>query len=102
MLYAVRLSVPRSGGWREWAAVSGGFERALAGQPGRAVTGMRIDSETRRGRDYVRVAVVATATAADIAEALGLVWHAFEDAAAGDRAGWNLTQASAEVSPAVP
>lgn len=102
MQYLVGLGVPRSGGWREWAAVGGAFDRALAGQDSKAVTGMPIDSETRRGREYVRVVIVATVTAADASEALGLAWQAFRDAAAGDLAGWDLARASAEVSPAAP
>jgi len=71
VLYLVRLTVPRRGGWRAWGAVRGDFERGLAAQQSPAVTGLRIDSEVRRGRDYVRVVIVATAEAADVA-----VWGA--------------------------
>jgi hypothetical protein len=53
--YSVRLSVPRNGGWRAWGAVSGEFERRLAKQESPAVIALHIVSETRRGRDYVRV-----------------------------------------------
>ena len=54
-------------GARSGATSSGG----LAAQQSPAVTGLRIDSEVRRGRDYVRVVIVATAEAADVA-----VWGA--------------------------
>jgi hypothetical protein len=57
MRYSVRLSVPRNGGWRAWGVVSGEFERRLAGQESPAVITPRIESETRRGRDYVRVTI---------------------------------------------
>ncbi len=69
VLYLVRLTVPRRGGWRAWGAVRGDSERGKAAQSP-AVTGLRIDSEVRRGRDYVQVVIVATAEAADVAEAL--------------------------------
>jgi hypothetical protein len=62
-------------------------------------SGEHIDSEIRRGRDYVRVVIVATAEASDIAEALSAAWWAFRKAAGGDRAGWDLTGAAAEVKP---
>lgn len=62
----------------------------LAAQQGQAVTCLRIDRELRRGRDYVRVVIVATAEAADVAEALGVTWQAVLTAAGDDPAGWDL------------
>ena len=100
--YQVRLSVPRRGGVRAWGAVSGDFERRLAGQENPAVTGARIDSETRRGRDYIRVTIAATVIASDVAEALDAAWQAFREAAAGDLGGWDSAAAVAEVRPGEP
>ena len=100
MLYLVRLSVPRRGGWREWGAVSGDFERRLAGEQSRVLIGPRVDSEVRRGRDYVRVVIVATADAGDVAEALELAWWAFREAAGEDSSGWDTAGTAAEVRPA--
>ena len=65
--YLVRLTVPRRGGWRAWRAVSGTFERRLAGQGSDVVLAPRIDRELRRGRNYLRVVVVATVVADDVA-----------------------------------
>ena len=98
--YLVRLTVPRRGGWRAWAAVRGTFERRLAGQGSDVVLAPRIDRELRRGGDYVRVVVVATVVADDVAEALDLALWAFREAAGDDLAGWDTAAASAEVQPA--
>ena len=76
--YLVRLTVPRRGAWRAWRAVSGTFEHRLAGQGSDVVLAPRIDRELRRGRDYVRVVVVATVVAGDVAEALDLAWWSLE------------------------
>jgi hypothetical protein len=96
--WTVRLSVPRRGGWRAWGAVRGEFERRLAEQ-GTAAVAARVDSEVRRGRDYVRVVIVMTVDAADVAEALDMAWWAFQKAAGEDLAGWALAEAEAEVRP---
>jgi len=96
----VRLTVPRRGGRRAWGAVSGTFEHRLAGQGSDVVLAPRIDRELRRGRDYVRVVVVATVIADDVAEALDLAWWAFREAAGDDLAGWDMAAVSAEVQPA--
>jgi hypothetical protein len=101
VLYLVRLSVPRLGGRREWEVIRDGFEDALASQRSPVVTGLRFDSEFRRGRDYVRVVMMATADAEDLADALGLVWQAFGEASSMDN-GWDLAAASAEVTPVAP
>jgi len=98
--YLVRLTVPRRGGWRAWGAVRGTFEHRLAGQGNDVVLAPRIDRELRRGRDYVRVVIVATVVADDVAEALDLAWWAFREAAGDDLAGWDAAAASAEVQPA--
>ena len=97
--YLVRLTVPRRGGWRAWGAVHGIFERRLAGQGSDVVLVPRIDWELRRGRDYVRVVIMATVVADDVSEAPDLAWWAFREAAGGDFAGWDTAAASAEVHP---
>ena len=78
--------------------VRGEFERRLADQESAAVAA-RVDSEVRRGRDYVRVVIVATVDAADVAEAMDLTWWAFRKAAGEDLAGWDMAAATAEVRP---
>ena len=99
LLFSVTLSVPRRSGWRAWGAVSGAFERRLAGQENPAVIAPQIDREIRKGRDYVRVVIVVTVEADDLAGALDLAWRAFRMAAGDDLAGWDLGQASADVRP---
>jgi hypothetical protein len=98
--YLVRVTVPRRGGWRAWGAIRGSFEHRLAAQGSDIILAPQIDREIRRGRDYVRVVVVATVVADDLAEALDLAWRAFREATGDDPAGWNMTAASAEVQPA--
>jgi hypothetical protein len=98
--WAVRLTVPRRGGWRAWGTVRGNFERALADPVDPAVISAEIASELRRGADYVRVSLELTVSAADVAEALAVAWDAFLEAAAGDELGWDMTAAVAEVRPA--
>jgi hypothetical protein len=97
--YRVRLGVPRRGGLRAWGAACGGFERRLAEQESAAVTGAHIESETRRGRDYLRVTIAVTVSAPDVAQALAAAWWVFRKAASDDTAGWNLTEATADVRP---
>src|SRR5689334_2797019 len=97
MRYLVRLSVPRAGGWRAWGTVRDEFGRQLAEQESAAT--LYVDSEIRRGRDYVRVVILATVDADDVAEALDLAWWAFRKAAGEDLAGWALSGAEAEVRP---
>jgi hypothetical protein len=74
--------VPRAGGWRAWGAVRGDFEHRLAGQESPAVTGPLIEGEVRRGANYVRVAIIMTVDAADVARALTAAWRVFRGAAA--------------------
>lgn len=99
LLFSVTLSVPRRSGWRAWGAVRGDFERRLAGQESPAVIAPQIDREIRKGRDYVRVVIVVTVEADDVAEALDLAGWAFRKAAGDDLAGWDLDQAVAGVRP---
>lgn len=94
--WAVRLSVTRRGGWRDWGAVSGQFERQLAAQASGRILAPHIDSESRRGSDHVRITVQMNVLAADVAEALSAAWWAFRKAADD---GWDLTGAMAEVRP---
>ena len=98
MRYRVRLSVPGAGGWRAWGTIRNEFGRQLAGQESAAIA-PHVDSEIRRGRDYVRIVILATVDAADVAEALDLTWWTFRKAAGEDLAGWALTDAEAEVRP---
>ena len=97
--YLVRLSVPRRGGWRAWGAVSGEFERRLAGQESPVVISPRIESETRRGKDYVRVTISMTARVPDVAQALTAAWWAFQKAVGDDTAGWDMVGVAAQVRP---
>lgn len=97
--YGVRLSVPRVGGTRAWGRAAGDFERRLAAQESDTVAGPRVEGQIRRGRDYVRVTVTMTVTAADPAQALVVAWRVFRKAAGDDIAGWDTDGASAEVRP---
>ena len=91
--------MPRLGSRREWEATRGDFEQRLTTLESPAVIGAEIESETRRGRDYVRVTFTAAVEAADVAEALTAVWEAFRRAAGDDAAGWDMAGASAEIRP---
>ena len=98
----MRLSVTRRGGWYAWGPISGDFERSLAAQAGSAVIQPRVDAETRRGRDHVRITMAMTIASADVAGALAQAWQAFSDAAHDDPRGWDLASAAAEVRPEGP
>ena len=98
--WAVSLSVPRRGGWRAWGTASGAFENGLVAQESDVVTAPRIDSESRRGADYVRVTLSMTVTATDVAQALATAWWTFRRAAGDDSAGWDMARAQADVRPA--
>ena len=84
--YAVRLTVPRRGGWRAWGAVRADFERALADPVDPAIASAQIASELRRGANYVRVTVALTVITTDVADALAIAWDAFGSAARDDPA----------------
>jgi hypothetical protein len=92
--------VPRIGGLRAWGSVAEDFDRGLATQESTMVIYPHVEKETRRGRDYVRVAIAMTVTAADVAQALVIAWRAFRRAAGDDLGvGWDVAGASAEVRP---
>jgi hypothetical protein len=100
--YAVRLTVPRRGGWRVWGAVRADFERALADPADPAIASAEIASELRQGADYVRVTIMLTVVTTDVADALAIAWDAFHSAARDDLAGWEVAAATAEVQPEPP
>jgi hypothetical protein len=100
--YAVRLTVPRRGGWRAWGAVRADFERALADPVDPAIASAEIASELRRGADYVRVTIALTVLTTDVAEALVIAWDAFCGATRDDLTGWEVAAAAAEVQPEPP
>jgi hypothetical protein len=89
---------PAPAGWRAWGTTRDEFGRQLAEQES-AAAAPHVDSEIRRGRDYVRVIIVATVDAADVAEALDLAWWTFQKTARNDLAGWALADAEADVRP---
>jgi len=97
--YVVTLDVPRSDGWRSWSAAAGTFGERLAAQAAPPVLAAGIDTETRRGADYVRIRITMTIETADVAGAVTLAWEAFR-AAAGDPGSWDLAVAAASVRPA--
>ena len=100
--HAVRLTVPRRGGWRAWGAVRADFERALAERADPAIAAAEIASELLRGADYVRVTIAFTVAATDVADALAIAWDAFRGAARGDLTGWEVAAAAAQVQPEPP
>ena len=91
--------MPRLGSRRAWEASRGDFAERLTTLESPAILSAELESETRRGRDYVKVTVTAAVGAADVAEALTAVWDAFREAADDDAAGWDMTGASAEIRP---
>jgi hypothetical protein len=98
--YRVLLEVPRTGGMRAWGAVAGAFEQRLAAQVGPVVKEARLHSETRRGRDMVRISMLITVTASDVGQAAVIAWDVFKVAADEDAAAWDMAGASAEIRPA--
>jgi hypothetical protein len=95
----VRLSITCRGAWYAWGPISGAFERSLAAQAGSAVIRPRVDAQTRRGRDYVRITMAMSIASVDVAGALAGAWQAFRDAARDDPRGWDLASAAAEIRP---
>ena len=73
---------------------------AWLGQQDQAVIGLRVDRELRRGAESIRVVIVASVEAGDVAEALGLAWRGVLEAAGDDLDGWDLDRAEAEVRSA--
>ncbi len=98
----MRLIVPRRGGWRAWGAVRADFERAHADAANPAIVSAEVASELRRGASYVRVAVVLSVAADDVADALAIAWEAFRAVAGDDLAGWEAAAAAGEVQPGRP
>jgi hypothetical protein len=97
--FTVRLEVPRTGGLRAWGAVAGDFERSLAEQVSPVVSEARVESETRRGPDSVRVRIAVTTRAADVGQAAVIAWDVFRVAGGEDIAAWDSAAASAEIRP---
>jgi hypothetical protein len=97
--YSVRLSVPRRGSLRAWRAVSDDFEDGLARQESATVVAPHLESESRRGRESVKVLVVATVSAADVADALDIAWQVFHWTVSTDTEGWDMAATVAEVRP---
>ena len=97
--FRVRLEVPRTGGMRAWGAVAGAFEQRFAAQAGPVVKEARLHSETRRGRDMVRISMLITVTASDIGQAAVIAWDVFKVAAGEDAAAWDMARAFAEIRP---
>jgi len=98
--FTVRLEVPRAESLRAWGAVAADFERSLAEQVSPVVSEARVESETRRGPDSVRVRIAVTAGAADVGQAAVIAWDVFRTAAGEDIAAWDVNAATAEVRPA--
>jgi hypothetical protein len=93
--------VARRGGRVGWGTASGEFERDLATQASDTVLAPQVWSESRRGRDSVRIAVTMTVIAADVGQALATGWWAFRRAA-GDPDWWDLVTVAADVRYAGP
>ncbi len=91
--FGVRLAIPRTGGWREWGAAAVAFGRRLEGQDSAIVTGPRVESEMRRGRDDVKVAMSVTVDASGIAQAAVVAWSIVQQAAAADVPAWDMAGA---------
>jgi len=97
--YAVRLTVPRRGGWRVWGAVRADFERGLADAADPAIVSAEIASELRRGADYVRVTIAFTVVTTDVGRRAGHRVGRFPQCRLDDLAGWEVTAAAAQVQP---
>jgi hypothetical protein len=97
--FTVRLEVPRTGSLRAWGAVAADFERLLAEQVSPVVSEARVESETRRGPDSVRIRILVTARAADLGQAAVIAWDVFRTAAEENIAAWDTGAATAEIRP---
>jgi hypothetical protein len=64
------------------------FERLLAEQVSPVVSEARVESETRRGPDSVRVRILVTALAADVSQAAAIAWDVFRTAVGDDASAW--------------
>lgn len=97
--YRVAVEVSHAFGWRAWNAVAAAFEQRLAAQASPAVHEPRLESETRRGSDLVRVRIAMTVRAVDPGQAAVIAWDVFKVAVGEDAAMWDLDAASAEIRP---
>jgi hypothetical protein len=97
--YWVAIEMPHAGGWRAWNAAAGAFEQRLAAQASPVVLEPRLESETRRGGDVVRVRIAMTVRAADPGQAAVIAWDVFKVAAGEDAVVWDMAAASAEIQP---
>jgi hypothetical protein len=98
--WRVTVEVAHTGGWRAWNVVAGAFEERLAAQASPVVHEPRLESETRRGRDQVRVRIGMTAEAPDPGQAAVIAWAVFRVAAGEDSTAWDMAAATAEIRPA--
>jgi hypothetical protein len=97
--YRAAIEIPHAGGWRAWNTVASAFERRLAAQASPQVQEPRLESETRRGSDVVRVRITMTVRAADPGQAGVIAWDVFREAAGEDAAVWDMAAASVHVLP---
>jgi hypothetical protein len=72
---------------------------SLAEQQDPPVAGAGIESESRRGWDFVAVRILMTVDAVDVAHALTVAWGAFQVLLATTWPGWDLASARADVQP---
>lgn len=100
--YRVRITVPRRGGWREWATHRNSFEEALTARQDPPAVAAELESQTRRGRNYAKAGITATVDTTNIADAVAIAWDPFRQVAAEDLGGWDLAGATAEVRPEAP
>jgi hypothetical protein len=97
--YRAAIEVPHAGGWRTWNTVADAFEQRLAAQASPDVHEPRLESQTRRGSDVVRVRIAMTVRAADPGQAAVIAWDVFRVAVGEDAAVWDLAAASAQIQP---
>jgi hypothetical protein len=97
--YRVGIEVPHAGGWRAWNTVADAFGRRLAAQASPDVHEPRLESETRRGSDVVRVRLAMTVRAADPGQAAVIAWDVFRVAVGDDASAWDMAAASAQIQP---
>jgi hypothetical protein len=97
--YRVAIEAPHAGGWRTWNTAADAFGRRLAAQASPDVLEPRLESETRRGSDMVRVRIAMTVRAADPGQAAVIAWDVFKVAVGEDAAVWDIAAASAQIQP---
>jgi hypothetical protein len=97
--YRVAIEVPHAGGWRLWNTAAEAFGQRLAAQASPDVREPRLESETRRGSDVVRVRIAMTVRAADPGQAAVIAWDVFKVAAGQESTVWDMAAASAQIQP---